>query len=160
MVLGDMTDGGRNEYRRRSGRWWRLAVARSNRVLESIHMNLRSSGSPNIDISRLAVHNRNIISDPVRCIDSASGATRRDMRDLAILQNAIAITDHYRHMFVLYAQQRINQLLANAQANAHPVRQSRSLRHHRKIRLTKNYTNKRRRRQRRKKVKVPNYPKP
>ena len=104
MVLADMTDQGRNDYRRRYGRWWRQAVGRSNRIIQSIHINLKSRNTPNIDINLLSTHSRSLISEPIRCINPNSEETQRNMRDLTILQNAIAITDHFRHMFVLYAE--------------------------------------------------------
>ena len=127
-VLGDMTDQGRNDYRRRYGRWWRQAVGRSNRIIQSIYLNLRSRNTPNIDIQQLSTHSRNLISESVRCIDPDSQGTRRNMRDLAILRNAIAITDHFRHMFVLYAEHRINHLLSQANSGQQE-RRSRSVRH-------------------------------
>ena len=137
-----MTDQGRNAYRRRYGRWWRQAVGRSNRIIQSIYINLQSRNTSNVDIGQLTTHSRSIVSQPVRCIDHTSSATRRNLRDLTILKNAIAITDHYRHMFVLYAQHRINHLLS--QANAQQQRQSRSVRHsHNKKIRTKHFSRKR-----------------
>ena len=108
MVLADMTDHGRNDFRRRCGRWWRQAVFRSNRIIQSIYMNLKSRAPPNIDINQLSTHSRTLISESVRCANPISEETIRNIRDLAILQNVVAITDHYRHMFILYAQDRSN----------------------------------------------------
>ena len=128
-----MTDQGRNSYRRRYGRFWRQAVGRSNRIIQSIYTNLRSRDTSNVNIGQLTTHSRSIISETVRCIDHSSRATRRNMRDLTILHNAIAITDNFRHMFVLYAQNRITFLLN--QANSQQQRHSRSVRHHRKTKI-------------------------
>ena len=147
MVLGDMTDQGRNDYRRRYGRWWRQAVGRSNRIIQSIHLNLKSRNTPNIDIQQLSTHSRNLISESVRCIDPNSQGTRRNMRDLAILSNAMAITAHFRHMFVLYAEHRINHLLNQANSGQQE-RQSRSVRHnHGKNHLRLKHSFKRRRKE-------------
>ena len=144
MVLGDMTDQGHNDYRRRYGRWWRQAVGRSNRIIQSIHLNLKSRNTPNIDIQQLSTHSRNLISESVRCIDPNSQGTRRNMRDLAILSNAMAITDHFRHMFVLYAEHRINHLLNQANSGQQE-RRSRSVRHnHGKNHLRSKHSVKRR----------------
>ena len=140
-----MTDQGRNAFRRRYGRWWRQAVGRSNRIIQSIYINLQSRNSSNGDIGQLMTHSRSIISQPVRCIDHTSSATRRNMRDLTILKNAIAITDHYRHMFVLYAQHRINHLLS--QANVQQQRRTRSVRHRHNIKLRTKYFSKNRKKQ-------------
>ena len=129
MVLADMTDQGRNDYRRRYGRWWRQAVGRSNRIIQSIHTNFKSRSTPNIDINQLSTHSRSLVSESTRCIDPNSEETRRNMRDLTILQNVIAITDHFRHMFVLYAQHRISHLLNQASSDQNERRQSRSVRH-------------------------------
>ena len=140
-----MTDQGRNAYRRRYGRWWRQAVGRSNRIIQSIYINLRSQNTSTIDIGQLTTHSRSIISQPVRCIHHTSRATRRNMRDLTILKNAISITDHYRHMFVLYAQHRINHLLS--QANAQQQRQSRSVRHRHNIKIRRKHSSRKRKKQ-------------
>ena len=134
-------------FRQRKGRQWRLAIGKSNRIIEAIHMSLEALGSPRVDINNLMVYNRNVVSEHVRCIDIASETTRHNMRDFAILQNVIAITDHFRHMFVLYAQHRINHLLSEAsEQQSDAVRQSRSLRHHRKKGLRSNHINRKRKR--------------
>ena len=134
-------------FRQRKGRQWRLAIGKSNRIIEAIHMSLKALGSSRVDINNLMVYNRNVVSEPVRCIDIASETTRHNMRDFAILQNVIAITDHFRHMFVLYAQHRINHLLSEASGQqSEALRQSRSVRHHRKNKLRSNHINRKRKR--------------
>ena len=147
LVDQTQSDRGRLMFRQRKGRQWRLAIGKSNRIIEAIHMSLKALGSPRVDISNLMVYNRNIVSEPLRCIDIASETTRHNMRDFAILQNVIAITDHFRHMFVLYAQHRINHLLSEASGQQpDALRQSRSVRHHHKNKLRSNHTNRKRKR--------------
>ena len=153
-----MTDHGRTTYRRNLGRWWRQAIGRSNRVIESIYMNLRSRASLDVDEESLATLGRNVASESVRCIDPAFGETGRNMRDFIILMNAITITEHFRHMFVLYARHRmqylINQVGTQQQES---VRQGRSLRyHHQNIRRPQ-FVRKNKKRRRRKPFKLHHY---
>ena len=147
LVDQTQSDRGRFMFRQRKGRQWRLAIGKSNRIIEAIHMSLKALGSSRVDINNLMVHNRNVVSEPVRCIDIASETTRHNMRDFAILQNAVAITDHFRHMFVLYAQHRINHLISEASGQqSEALRQSRSVRHHRKNKPRSNHINRKRKR--------------
>ena len=116
MVWADLKDHGHREYRRKYGRWWRQATGRANRVIQSIYLSLHTHPSPTFNLSSLSSLRRDFVSESVRCIDPRIGETRRNMRDLTVLHNAIIITDFYRHMFVLYARHRIQHLLSQIDA--------------------------------------------
>ena len=126
MVWADLMDHGRNEYRRKKGRWWRQATGRSNRVIQAIYITLQSHSSSRSRIPHLSIHNRNIVPENVRCVRHSE--TGRNIRDLTVLHNAIAITDFYRQMFALYATNRIERLLQQAEEHQQQTTQQQSQR--------------------------------